>query len=302
MAGTAEIKGRIDSIMETRKITNAMYLIASTKLRRARAELEQTRPYFEALRSEIKRVFRTANDVDSHYFYPPDREPELPGTYGCLVITADKGLAGAYNQNVLQEAQRLLAGHQDTKLFVVGEYGRRFFTQHHIPVERMFLYTAQNPTLDRAREISALLLDQYDQGILKKIFVIYTDMEHGMTACVRTTRLLPFHRTYFAPPEKEKKVEVPFEFKPSISAVLNGIIHSYLTGFIYSALIDSFCSEQQARMTAMDSANRNAEELLDQLTLQYNRVRQGAITQEITEVTAGARAQRKTDRKEVQVS
>lgn len=301
MAGTAEIKGRIDSILETRKITNAMYLIASTKLRRARAELEQTRPYFEALRSEIKRVFRTANDVDSHYFYPPDREPELPGTYGCLVITADKGLAGAYNQNVLQEAQRLLADHSDTKLFVVGEYGRRFFTQHHIPVERMFLYTAQNPTLDRAREISALLLDQYDQGILKKIFVVYTDMEHGMTACVHSTRLLPFHRTYFAPPEKEKKVEVAFEFQPSISAVLDGIIHSYLTGFIYSALIDSFCSEQQARMAAMDSANRNAEELLDQLTLQYNRVRQGAITQEITEVTAGARAQRKTDRKEVQV-
>ena len=302
MAGTAEIKGRIDSIMETQKITNAMYLIASTKLRRARAELEQTRPYFEALRSEIKRVFRTANDVDSHYFYPPDQEPELPGTYGCLVITADKGLAGAYNQNVLQEAQRLLADHRDTKLFVVGEYGRRFFTQHHIPVERMFLYTAQNPTLDRSREISALLLDQYDRGELKKIFVIYTDMDHGLTACVHSTRLLPFHRTYFAPPEKEKKVEVPFEFQPSVSAVLDGIIHSYLTGFIYSALIDSFCSEQQARMTAMDSANRNAEELLAQLSLQYNRVRQSAITQEITEITAGARAQRKTDRREVQGS
>lgn len=301
MASTAEIKSRIDSIMETRKITNAMYLIASTKLRRARSELEQTRPYFDALRSEIKRVFRTANDVDSHYFYPPDQEPELPGTYGCLVITADKGLAGAYNQNVLKEAQRLLEDHSDTKLFVVGEYGRRFFTQHHIPIERMFLYTAQNPTLDRAREISAMLLDQYDRGLLKKIFVIYTDMENGLTACVHSTRLLPFHR--FTPPEKEKKIMVPFEFEPSVSAVLNGIMHSYLTGFIYSALIDSFCSEQQARMTAMDSANRNAEELLADLSLQYNRVRQAAITQEITEVTAGAKAQRKKRRKkEVQVS
>ncbi|RHR08831.1 ATP synthase F1 subunit gamma [Pseudoflavonifractor sp. AF19-9AC] len=303
MASTAEIKSRIDSIMETRKITNAMYLIASTKLRRARSELEQTRPYFAALRSEIKRVFRTANDVDSHYFYPPDQEPEMPGTYGCLVITADKGLAGAYNQNVLKKAQRLLEAHSDTKLFVVGEYGRRFFTQHHVPIEQMFLYTAQNPTLDRAREISSLLLDQYDRGLLKKIFVIYTDMENGLTARVRSTRLLPFHRTYFAPPEKEKKIMVPFEFEPSVSAVLNGMMHSYLTGFIYSALIDSFCSEQQARMTAMDSANRNAEELLADLSLQYNRVRQAAITQEITEVTAGAKAQRKKRRKkEVQVS
>lgn len=301
MASTAEIKGRIDSILETRKITNAMYLIASTKLRRARSELEQTRPYFDALRSEIKRVFRTANDVDSHYFYPPDREPELSGTYGCLVITADKGLAGAYNQNVLKEARRLLDNHQDTRLFVVGEYGRRFFTQHHIPIERMFLYTAQNPTLDRAREISTLLLDQYDRGILKKIFVVYTDMENGLTACVHSTRLLPFHRTYFAPPEKEKKIMAPFEFEPSISVVLDGILHSYLTGFIYSALIDSFCSEQQARMTAMDSVNRNAEELLANLSLQYNRVRQAAITQEITEITAGAKAQRKKSRKEVQI-
>ena len=302
MASTAEIKSRIDSIRETQKITNAMYLIASTKLRRARSELERTRPYFDALRSEIKRVFRTANDVDSHYFYPPDREPERSGTYGCLVITADKGLAGAYNQNVLKEAQRLLDSHQDVKLFVVGEYGRRFFTQHHIPIERMFLYTAQNPTLDRAREISGLLLEQYDAGLLKKIFVIYTDMENGLNARAHSTRLLPFHRTYFAPPEKEEKIAVPFEFQPSVSAVLDGIMHSYLTGFIYSALIDSFCSEQQARMTAMDSANRNAEELLADLSLQYNRVRQAAITQEITEVTSGAKAQRKKRRNEVQVS
>lgn len=302
MASTSEIKGRINSIKETQKITNAMYLIASTKLRRARSELEQTRPYFDALRSEIKRIFRTANDVDSHYFYPPDREPEIDGTYGCLVITADKGLAGAYNQNVLRQAQQLLDDHSDMKLFVVGEYGRRFFTQRHIPIERMFLYTAQDPTLDRAREISSILLEQYDAGLLKKIFVVYTDMENGLAASARSTRLLPFHRTYFAPPEKEKRVSVPFEFQPSVSAVLDGIMHNYLTGFIYSALIDSFCSEQQARMTAMDSANRNAEDLLAELSLQYNRVRQSAITQEITEVTAGAKAQRKNSKKEVQAS
>lgn len=302
MASTAEIKSRIGSVKETQKITNAMYLIASIKLRRARMDLERTRPYFDALRSEIKRIFRTANDVDSPYFYPPDREPELEGTYGCLVITADKGLAGSYNLNVLKKAQQLLETHRDTKLFVVGEYGRRYFAQRKIPIERMFLYTAQNPTLERAREISSLLLEQYDAGLLKKIFVVYTDMENGLSTRACSTRLLPFHRTYFATPEKEKKITVPFEFQPSISAVLDGIMHSYLTGFIYSALIDSFCSEQEARMTAMDSANRNAEELLGDLSLQYNRVRQAAITQEITEVTAGAKAQRKKRRKEVQAT
>ena len=99
MANTREIKNRIESVQQTRKITNAMYLIASTKLRKARNDLANTRPYFDALRGEIKRVFRTAGDVDSPYFYPPDNNTPLEGTYGCLVITADKGLAGAYNQN-----------------------------------------------------------------------------------------------------------------------------------------------------------------------------------------------------------
>ena len=108
MAGTKEIKGRIQSVRETGKIPNAMYLIASTKMRKAREELANTRPYFEALRGEIKRVFRTANGVESRYFYPTDVTTPREGTYGCLVVTADKGLAGAYNQNVLKEAQRLL--------------------------------------------------------------------------------------------------------------------------------------------------------------------------------------------------
>ena len=299
MANTCEIKNRIESVQQTRKITNAMYLIASTKLRKARRDLANTRPYFDAMRGEIKRIFRTAGDVDSPYFYPPDNNTPLEGTYGCLVITADKGLAGAYNQNVIKEAQRLLDQHPDTKLYVVGEYGRRFFDQHHIPIQHSFLYTAQNPTLDRAREISRLLLDGFQKGKLKEIFVVYTDMESSLLSEAKSTRLLPFHRTHFAPPAKEKAVQEPFEFYPSVGAVLNNMIPSYVSGFIYSALLDSFCSEQNARMTAMDAANRNAEELLSTLKLQYNRVRQAAITQEITEISAGAAAQRGTFGKEV---
>jgi len=114
MAGTKEIKDHIDSVQETKKITSAMYLIASTKLRKARQELDHTRPYFEALRREIKRIFRTVKDVDSPYFYPGEDEPPLGGPYGCLVITADKGLAGAYNQNAIKEALKLLDQEPDT--------------------------------------------------------------------------------------------------------------------------------------------------------------------------------------------
>ena len=108
MAGTKEIKAHIASIQETRKITSAMYLIASTKLRRARQELDNTRPYFQALRGEIRRIFRAASDIDSPYFYPAGGETAKSGAYGCLVITADKGLAGSYNQNAIREAMKLL--------------------------------------------------------------------------------------------------------------------------------------------------------------------------------------------------
>ena len=291
MPTTKEIKKHINSIKDTQKITNAMYLIASTKLKKVKAELDGSRPYFNALKGEIKRIFRTEETVYSKYFYPVTGEHELPGSYGYLVITADKGLAGAYNQNVLKEAVKIMKEHENPKLFVVGEYGRHYFTTHNIPIEKSFLYTAQNPTIHRAREIASLLLELFNNGELSKIFVIYTDMQNAVESKTCTTRLLPFHRAHFTVPDpSEKEVKIPFEFVPSVEHVLDNIVPSYVTGFIYSALIDSFCSEQNSRMNAMDSANRNAQKLLDELSVQYNHIRQSAITQEITEVSSGARS------------
>ena len=298
MPSAREIRVRMNSIQQTRKITNAMYLISSAKLRKAKQEWDQTRPYFQALKAEVKRIFRTSGHVQSRYLYPDEGELPPNGTYGFLVITADKGLAGAYNQNVLKEAHRLLQEHPQTKLFVVGEYGRQYFQRHQVPIERSFLYTAQNPTMQRAREITAELLDRFDKGELQKIFVIYTDMKNSMTENVSATRILPFHRSAFTAPTDEKRITEPFEFFPSVTQVLENIVPSYVSGFIYSALIDSFCSEQSARMNAMNSANENAEKMLGELALAYNRIRQAAITQEITEVSAGARAQKRKRQKQ----
>lgn len=291
MATTKEIKTRIKSVKDTQKITNAMYLIASKKMRKAKAELDRTRPYFNAVQSEIKRAFRTCDDVDSRYFYPTNVEKPLEGPSGFLVITADKGLAGAYNQNVIKEAlkQMEIHGGDGSKLFVVGEYGRQYFLSHNIPVEKSFLYTAQNPNLDRAREITALLLDQYNQGELEKIYVIYTDLESVMKEEAKFERMLPFHRASFYTDAKDE-IHTSFDFLPSVNRLLDAIVPSYLTGYIYSALVDSFCSEQNARMTAMDTASNNATELIDDLSTLYNHVRQGAITQEITEISSGAQA------------
>lgn len=293
MPNTKEIKNRIKSVKDTQKITNAMYLIASTKLRKAKNELDKTRPYFNAVQGEIKRIFRTSEEIENKYFYPITGEHELPGSYGYLVITADKGLAGAYNQNVIKEAMKMMGEHENPKLFVVGEFGRHYFTSRNIPIEQSFLYTAQNPTMHRAREISAILLDLFNRQKLSKIFVIYTDMKSAVNAQACSARLLPFHRAQFMTPDiHEKEIKIPFEFQPSIEKVLDNMVPSYVTGFIYSALIDSFCSEQNARMNAMDAANRNAEELLGELSVQYNHIRQSAITQEITEVSSGAKSMR----------
>ena len=291
MANAKEIKNRIASVGDTRKITNAMYLIASTKLQKAKQDLDRTMPYFSALRGEIKRIFRTVGDIENQYFYPVSGEGDINGTCGVLVITADKGLAGSYNQNAIREAQRLMEEHDGSKLFVVGEYGRQYFTSRGVPIEKSFLYTAQNPTLQRAREICFQLLSRYQRGELVKIYLVYTDFG-GLEASARSVRLLPFHRAQFSSASREKAVKIPFEFSPDVETVLDNIIPSYVTGFIYSALVDSFCSEQNARMRAMDSANQNAQELLDELNARYNHLRQGAITQEITEISAGAKAQR----------
>lgn len=299
MATTKEIKDRISSVKNTQKITNAMYLISSTKMRKAKEELDRTRPYFELQRKEIKRIFRNAEEVDSPYFYPETGRKEGE-SYAYLVITADKGLAGSYNYNVLHEAERVLEKHKKVKLFVVGEYGRHYFMKHDIPITRSFLYTAQNPTFHRAREICERLLSEYLNGEVDEIRIIYSDMKNELLCDVKTHRLLPLERGQFETKkeeiekmsESEVRKEKNYEFYPSVNKVLDSIIRSYLSGFIYGGLVDSFSAEQNARMNAMSSANKNAEELLGDLSIEYNRVRQAAITQEITEVAAGAKAQK----------
>ena len=298
MPNTKEIKNRIGSVQNTQKITNAMYLISSTKMRKAKEELERTRPYFEMQEYEIRRIFQTEIDITSHYFYPKTgRKPAE--TYAYLVITADKGLAGAYNHNVIKLAEEEMAKHKHIKLYVVGEYGRRYFKKKDYAMEQTFLYTAQNPSFSRAREISSILLEEYDNRGIDEIRVIYSDMESEFLTTVKMMRLLPFDRKEFWTKQSEKnEKDIHYEFSPSVNEVLNRVIPGYLAGCIFGALVDSFSAEQNARMTAMNSANKNAEALLDELRIEYNRVRQAAITQEITEVAAGAKAQKKKRKKE----
>lgn len=313
MPSTKEIKGRMKSVSDTQKITNCMYMIASTKMRRAKAELDKTRPYFDALQTEIERVFQVDRKIKSKYFYEEDipgkkesdtdRAKRLKverGAVACLVITADKGLAGAYNQNILKAAMAMREEYTDLKLFVVGEYGRRFFDTRHIAVEKSFLYTAQNPTISRAREIGKVLLDQFDKNEIREIYILYTDLKSSIREEVIKERLLPFYRSDFKTEKGKGKLQKDFEFVPNLRTVLETSARNYLPGYVYSALVDSFCSEQNARMEAMSAASDNAEKIMDKLRLQYHRARQAAITREITEVSAGAKAQRKKKLKKLE--
>lgn len=293
MVSTSEIRTHINSIKKTQKITNAMYLIASTKLQRAKRELENTQPYFDMLRDEIKRVFRHTNGIRSPYFYLDDKDTDESATYGIIVITADKGLAGMYNDNIIKETNRLLGEHQKSILYLVGENGRSYYEQKIVNIAHTFRYSAENPTIKRARQITETVLQAYDKREISKLFIVYSDLQKGRIVA-RSSRMIPFHQNNFLNEAKATHSnEKYFEFSPNPEEILHVLMHSYLNGYIYSSLVSSFCCEQKARMEAMDTANDNAEELLTNLQKQFNMARQAAITQEITEISAGALAQRK---------
>ncbi len=290
MAGTKEIKDRIKSIKDTQKITNAMYLISSTKLRKARKNLEETEPYFYGLQLMISRLVRHLPNLEHPFLESREEKPDEERIHGYLVITADKGLAGAYNHNVLKMTEEHLKMHDRTKLYVVGELGRQYFEARNIQIDGQFLFTAQNPTMHRARIIREKLLQDYFDHELDELYIVYTVMKNSMEDEACFEQLLPL--------KAAMKITTPadvfqeeFLTEPSPEAILDAIVPNYLSGFIYSALVESFCSEQNSRMIAMQNANDSANKLLHTLNIQYNRRRQAAITQEITEVCAGARAQ-----------
>ena len=294
MAGAREIQSRMKSIQDTMKITNAMYMISSSKLKRVKKRLEDTEPYFYALQSVLERIARHFPDIQHRYIDPsPDRTPAQKKT-GYLVITGDKGLAGAYNHNVMKLAEQEMnqGGGNDT-LFVVGQVGVHYFQKKGMHVDTHFHYTAQNPTMNRARIISEKLLELYDCQELDEIYVIYTKMTNSIHMEAVMTKLLPLERHRY---EGHLPANVPMQdmvLFPTPDAVIDSIVPNYVTGFIYGALVESFSSEQNSRMMAMEAATRNAREMLKSLEIEYNRVRQAAITQEITEVISGAKAQKR---------
>lgn len=290
MAGLKEIQDRIRSVQDTRKITGAMYMISSTKMKKARHDLEKTEPYFYMLQATVERIMRHIPQMQHRYFEDMGKKRTR---IALLVITGDRGLAGAYNHNVLKLAQEFLdRAENEISLYVVGELGRQYFARQGVPLAENFKYTAQNPTFDRARWITEMLCTRYLADEIDEIQVIYTRMENSMYTKTEVKQLLPIQRPKL-PKHPADVYHEEFMLLPSPEVAVDTIVPNYLTGFVYGALVEAFCSEQNDRMLSMEAANGNADALLHELGILYNRARQAAITQEITEVSSGARAQRK---------
>ena len=290
MAGAGEIKARIASVMETKKVTDAMYQISSVKIRRARRNLSQTEAYFEALEKQIGDLLRYMPQSENRYFrVPPPMEGEHL-RHGLLLVTSDKGLAGSYNQTAIKEAEAYMRRHPEMRLFIIGEYGRQYFSSRHIPFAEDFHYSADFPSITEAQEMAEELLDFYNRDEMDDINIIYTDYHGSRPSECKRLVLLPLERSHFEEKAEEKTLPYPPEFYPDFDTVLNSTVPGFLTGFIYASLVDSFCSEQQARMNAMSTAGKNAEDMIKKLQMEYNSVRQAAITREMIEIASGAKA------------
>ena len=281
MAGVSmkAIKLRIKSMESTKQITKAMEMVASSKLRRAQERIQRSRPYFEILFDTLNTIALNTENFESPFL---ERREVKKTCY--VVIGGDRGLAGGYNHNVLKLAwSRMSAG--PSCVIPIGKKALEFFRRRGAEIVTDQYAEAAEVYVGDCFTISKLLSKGFLDGEFDEIHVIYTNFVSMLAQSPATLQLLPVEHI---PREEEKPSNCLTLYEPDSFSVFDAIIPEYLGGLIYGALCESVTSEQGARRTAMDSATKNAEEMISNLSLKYNRARQGAITQEITEIVAGA--------------
>lgn len=291
MASMREIKLRIKSIKETRQITKAMKLISAAKLKKARQQLDQTLPFFDKVKATIADILMHSGNIDNIFF--DVRNEEEGRKKGYIVIAGDKGLAGGYNHNILKLTENQVKENPGSLLFVAGHMGRNFLARKNYNIQGDFDYSVQNPTISRSREIAEMVLDLFRKGEIDEVYVIYTKMITTLRLEPQIMKLLPLELDAL---KKDLNItgtsviDESLSYEPSPKAVYDVLIPKYVKGILYGAFVEAFASEQSARMTAMDSATSSADDMLQRLNLFYNRARQAAITQEISEIVGGATA------------
>ena len=286
-----EIKSHIKSINQMRQITKAMKLISASKLKKARVQLEETLPYFNKVRETIADILAHSGDVESRYFNLKEQKEGKKKAY--IVLTGDKGLAGGYNSNIIKLTERIIGQNkEDAILLVAGMSGRSFFVRKKYNVSTEFDYAVQNPTVFRAREIAEIILDLYNKQVVDEVHIVFTQMISAISLQPKSLKLLPIEICSLREDCSVHQIVIDekIKYEPSASTVLDVLIPKYIKGIMYGVFVEAFTSEQNARMTAMDNATTNADDMLQKLNLYYNRARQAAITQEISEIVGGATA------------
>lgn len=286
MAKARELKGRIRSVQNTRKITRTMEMVATSKLKRAQERVTAARPYAVALGEVIGRLLTPELAAR----YPLLRQPEQVRRAAVLLLTSNRGLAGAFNANLIRQARDLVARLRgegaEVELHIAGRKGVSFFRFQGETLRTAVTDVSDRPTAADAERLVGTLTDEFAAGALDAVYVVYAKFNSALSTPPATLQLLPV-----VPPEgEEKSGSADYILEPSADEILNRILPLYVRNGVYRALVETAAAEQGARRTAMKNATDNAGDMLESLTRTYNRVRQAAITQEIAEIVGGAAA------------
>lgn len=284
--GIREIKRQIKSVQSTKQITKAMEMVAASKLRKAQEKAEAAKPYSDKLKEVVTSIASSSTEVTHPMLVT---RPVKKTAY--LVITSDRGLAGGYNANILRQVSLTLQERHASKdeyvLFVIGRKGRDFFRRREQPIAMDVTDLSDSPTFADIKSIASQTVSGFEEGLFDEIYICYSQFVNALTQIPTVEKLLPMDH----PKKKEGEASAQYEYEPSPEVVLEALLPRYAETLIYGALLNGKASELGAKMTAMGSATKNATKLIGELSLTYNRARQAAITQEITEIVAGANAQ-----------
>ena len=287
MASLRDIKKRIVSVQSTKQITRTMEMVATAKIRHATARIEMATPYAEAMNKILAGLAKNSGSID----HPLLKEHDAKKTCLAVVVVSDRGLAGGFNSSVLREAEKYVNANKvegiETKIIVCGKKGVSYFNYRQIEPVLVYRDMSADPTLGQAREISTYARTEFLNGNVDEVVVFFN---HARNAA---ELVLPISAEALAATEveaEEHAIQASPEFEPSAEAVLDSLLPAYVETAIYHALIDSAAAEQGARRKAMKSATDNATAMVASLDLLYNRIRQSAITTEITEIVGGAAA------------
>ena len=279
-----EIKRRRISIQSTQQITKAMKLVSTVKLQRARTRAENSKAYFTYMYKTITSMLAKAGTVN-HPYVQGNNSKKI----GIVVITSNRGLAGGYNANIV----RMIAGSgfdkDAVRLYTVGRKGADGLSRRGYEIAVDYSDVIEEPTFQDAQKIGEKLLEDFLSGEIGEIYVAYTEFKNTVSHIPKLMKLLPVTEEVEEEISESEKF-APMTFEPNEEEALTLLIPKYMTSILYGALVEAVASENGARMQAMDSATNNAEEIIHDLELKYNRARQGAITQELTEIIAGAEA------------